>query len=162
MTEPRSAASSGAAFPYRDRTVCYIEVATGGAVTDGAGRDAYLRARAGESRLFAVWPGQHRSDLFVIDDLDAYAKALNIIHDPKRTGLADHEHRVRWSLGAREDNPKGAWVAIDVRLDCGCQIRDIAAFAAQMKAQRGWDIPTSTGWGGGGGSYSMRVRRKSL
>ncbi|WP_430495958.1 hypothetical protein ACQRWP_16900 [Micromonospora trifolii] len=34
---------------------------------------AYERAVAGTSRLFAVWPGNYSSDLFAIDDLDAYA-----------------------------------------------------------------------------------------
>ncbi|RSM60067.1 hypothetical protein DMB66_25620 [Actinoplanes sp. ATCC 53533] len=43
---------------------------------------------AGTSRLFAVWPGDYSSDLFVIDDLDAYARAVGLIHDETRTGLA--------------------------------------------------------------------------
>lgn len=160
--EPRSAAASGMDFPYGSPTTCYIEVHKDGKVTQGADHTAYERARAGESRLFAVWPGQWRSDLFVIDDLDEYARALDILHDQKRTGLADHNHKVRWVISPYEKKPDGIYVSIDVWLDCGCTVRDLDAFAAQMRKQRGWNIATSGGWGSGGGSYSMRARRRSL
>jgi hypothetical protein len=43
-------------------------------------------AKVGQSRLFAVWPGNYRSDLFVVDDLDEYARANGLIHDQERTG----------------------------------------------------------------------------
>jgi len=34
---------------------------------------AYLNAKAGTSKILAVWPGQWRSDLFIIDDLESFA-----------------------------------------------------------------------------------------
>jgi len=34
---------------------------------------AYLNAKAGVSKILAVWPGQWRSDLFIVDDLDSFA-----------------------------------------------------------------------------------------
>ncbi len=55
--EPRSAKASGKDFPYRSKTVCYIEIDKTGKVTQGADLDAYKRAVAGESTLYAVWPG---------------------------------------------------------------------------------------------------------
>ncbi|HEU0132705.1 MAG TPA: hypothetical protein VFQ85_17105 [Mycobacteriales bacterium] len=69
--------ASQAPFPYvRPGRVCYIEQ-TGEQVvqitTIGDLREAVGRARAGGSRLLAVWPGEWRSDLFLIDDLDALA-----------------------------------------------------------------------------------------
>lgn len=160
--KPRSAAAEGENFPYRLPTMCYIEVHRDGEVTHGTDGGTYERALAGKSRLFAVWPGQWHSDLFVIDDLDEYARALGIFHDQKRTGLADHDHNVRWAISPYEENPNGSYISINVWLDCGCTIRDIAVFSAQMREQRGWDIAKSGGWGSGGGSYSMRARRKSL
>lgn len=39
---------------------------------------AYFRAKCGESQLVAVWPGNWRSDLFLIDDMDEFAKANGI------------------------------------------------------------------------------------
>ncbi|WNM29206.1 hypothetical protein RKE30_01690 [Streptomyces sp. Li-HN-5-11] len=84
--EPRSAAAAGKDFPYTLDTTCYIEVHKDGRVTQGAGTDAHQRAVAGASRLFAVWPGQWRSDLFAIDDLDEFARAHGIVHDEERTG----------------------------------------------------------------------------
>ncbi|WP_093500185.1 hypothetical protein [Streptomyces sp. Ag109_O5-10] len=164
--EPRSAAAAGKDFPYTLDTTCYIEVHEDGRVTQGAGPDAYQRAVAGESRLFAVWPGQWRSDLFVIDDLDEFARAHGIVHDKERTGLADHVHDVHWSLADREQNPRSQYVSIDLRLACGCSVKDRRTFAAQMREQRGWDLAVSGGWGyhtdANGTTYTFRARRKSL
>ncbi|WP_082376320.1 hypothetical protein [Nocardiopsis sp. NRRL B-16309] len=142
--------------------MCYIEVGGGGEVSWGNGHAAYERAKRGESRLYAVWPGQWSSHLFAIDDLDQYAAAFGLVHDEKRTGLADHDHQVRWSISPYEEKPNASYVSIEVWLDCGCSIRSLKAFAKQMRDQQGWDIATTGGWGSGGGSYSMRVRRRSL
>jgi hypothetical protein len=58
-------------------------------------------------------------------------------------------------------------VSIEVTLECGCSIESIRAFAEQMRAQRGWAVATSSGWGssgalGGTRTYSLRARRTSL
>ena len=166
MSEPRSAAAMGAEFPYQLSTLCYIEVRADGSVTQGADTAAYQRALAGESRLFAVWPCNWRSDLFVFDDLDQYARGIGLIHDETRTGLADHEHQMRWKKSPYETKPNASYISIELEFDCGCEIKDLHAFAEQMRQQRGWDIATSSGWGSrrdsGGSSYNVRVRRKSL
>lgn len=69
-------------FPYRMKTVCYFEVFPDGKIeqlqTAGEKLDAYCRAKDGESNIYAVWPGQWRSDLFTIDDLDAFEKEQNL------------------------------------------------------------------------------------
>jgi hypothetical protein len=61
-----------------------------------------------------------------------------------------------------EDKTNGAYITIDVGRDCGCEIHDLPAFAKQMRVQKGWDVATTSGWGGssGGGerSYYMRAR----
>jgi hypothetical protein len=41
-------------------------------------RDATRRALAGETTLYAVWPGQWSSDLFVIDEVDKLADAIGL------------------------------------------------------------------------------------
>ncbi|MFB7631061.1 hypothetical protein ACFC0M_08935 [Streptomyces sp. NPDC056149] len=164
--EPRSAAAAGRDFPYTSRTTCYIELHTDGRVTHGADRTTYERAVAGESKLYAVWPGQWSSHLFVIDDLNEYAKAHGIKHDVQRTGLAEHAHQVRWTESGGERNPRSPYISIEVSLECGCEIQDIDVFATQMRDQKGWAVATSVGWGSssgpGGVTYSLRVRRKSL
>ncbi len=149
-------------FPYTLSTMCYIEVRNDGEVLWGGGHEAYERVRRGECRLYAVWPGQWSSHLFAIDDLDQYAAAFGLVHDEKRTGLADHQHEVSWSVSPYEKRPNGSYVSIEVQLGCGCSIRDLKAFAKQMREQRGWDVATTTGWGSAGDTYSIRVRRTSL
>lgn len=73
----RSAKETGC-FPYSCGQVCYIEVSPDGAVTQlstvGEKRSAYINAQAGVSKILAVWPGRWRSDLFIIDDLDAFSE----------------------------------------------------------------------------------------
>ncbi len=166
MAEPRSAGALGTEFPYRLRTMCYVEVAADGRVSQGSDEAAYRRALAGESRLFAVWPGDYRSDLFAIDDLDQFARGMGWVHDEARTGLVEHDHQVRWEVDDVERNPNGVYIWVRVWLDCGCSIHDRRVFAKHMQAQRGWDIALTGGGGsssdGSGTSYSMRVRRKSL
>lgn len=169
MNNARQASHSGVDFPYTDKTTCVIEIHTDGTVSQGGGAEPLRRARDGESRLFAVWPGEWRSDLFAIDDLDEYARALGILPDPERTGLQDHEHDVAWELCKYgNSSPKAAWITIDVELHCGCVVADLDTFAKHMNEQRGWNVATSSGSGSshnvltGKRTYSMRVRRLSL
>ncbi|MEV0049467.1 hypothetical protein AB0H34_03100 [Saccharopolyspora shandongensis] len=147
--------------------MCYIETTSDGVVTWGADSSAYKRALSGASRLYAVWPGRWSSHLFAIDDIDQYARAWGIVHDEKRTGLAEHEHQVQWSVSPYEDKSNGTYISIDVQLHCGCAIRDLKTFSSQMRQQKGWDIATTAGWGSSGSestgyTYSLRARRKSL
>ncbi|MEV7353292.1 hypothetical protein AB0N48_30665 [Micromonospora chalcea] len=54
MGKPRSAAAVGKDFPYDVPTTCFIEVSNDGSVSQGVDVQAYERAVAGTSRLFAV------------------------------------------------------------------------------------------------------------
>jgi hypothetical protein len=68
-------------FPYLSNKVCYIVVRDGLPVQlryrDGI-RQAIQDASADKCALFAVWPGEWRSDLFRIDDLHAAARAFKV------------------------------------------------------------------------------------
>ena len=71
-------------FPYDSNLVCYIELTKDGKMEQVQNyvadkRSVYWRVKNGESKLYAVWPGQWRSDLFVINDIDAYGKAYKAI-----------------------------------------------------------------------------------
>ncbi|MFV0127055.1 hypothetical protein ACLGI4_04950 [Streptomyces sp. HMX112] len=159
--EPRSTAAAGKDFPYTARTTCYIEVHGDGTVTNGNDRAAYERALAGTSRLFAVWPGEWSSHLFVIDDLDEYAKAHGIKHDEERTGLKEHVHDVRSEKASYgNDNPRSPYISIRVLLRCGCSIHDLDAFAAQMKDQQAWVVATSGGRGSSSGPEGTARRSR--
>ena len=83
----RSAKEVSADFPYCMSTICYIEVDKNDNVSqlphknksDRPGLlEAYRRAVAETTTLYAVWPGNWSSDLFVIDDLNAFAKKFNL------------------------------------------------------------------------------------
>ena len=79
MRQPRSAKTNP--FPYRGSLVCYLSLDAAGSLTQvghdfSSAAEAYRRAAAGEIRLYAVWPGEYSSDLFEIDDLNAFADAF--------------------------------------------------------------------------------------
>ncbi len=77
----RSAKEAGC-FPYGSKLVCYIEVFPNGEVrqisTKAEKKEALQNVLSDKSKLFAVWPGQWRSDLFLIDDLEAFADRNNL------------------------------------------------------------------------------------
>ena len=77
----RSAKETGC-FPYGSGQVCYMEVSPDGAVTQLSTIcekcSAYINAQAGISKILAVWPGRWRSDLFIIDDLDAFSEKQSL------------------------------------------------------------------------------------
>ena len=69
-------------FPYAwPGKVCYLELCDGKLLWLKARdetREAVRRAIAGESTIYAAWPGQHRTDLFLIDSPERLAVALKM------------------------------------------------------------------------------------
>lgn len=68
-------------FPYGfTGKLCYIEHVVGKPPEQVAGRpalrEALRRATCKDSTLYAAWPGQYRTDLFLIDRLDLLAAAI--------------------------------------------------------------------------------------
>lgn len=81
----RSAKEAGN-FPYTMSIVCYFEVDKNGTVQQVPHKnksdrqnllEACQRAADGTVTLYAVWPGNWKSDLFIIDDLNAFAEAFS-------------------------------------------------------------------------------------
>jgi len=75
-------------FPYSMSTVCYFEVEKKGNVSQVRHKnksdrpkvlEAYQKAVNKDTTLYAVWPGNWSSDLFIIDDLDSLAKSFDLI-----------------------------------------------------------------------------------
>ena len=56
------------------------------------------RVRSGETKLYAVWPGEWSSDLFLVDDIDEFEKGRG--PRPERLGGRDH---LRVGRRARSD-----------------------------------------------------------
>ena len=164
----RSATATGC-FPYDSKLVCYIGVKNNGEVVSVGNslsdrQTAYYSAQKGLYKLYAVWPGQYRSDLFEIDNLNELADALGI---PRADA---HIHDVQWKIN-RFDDGRSLYATIDVKLPCGCSIdkMGIRKFAADMKAQKGWEVAVSTGYSHHYSTndptsheWTINVRRRSL
>lgn len=75
-------------FPWKDRGVCYVFVSQTldvfhvGSTKDISPLNAYELAKDGKGKIVAVWPGQYRSDAFLVDDLEAYALAFGFAYKP--------------------------------------------------------------------------------
>ncbi len=70
-------------FPYGSKLVCYIELTKDKEIRQVQNyvqekRDAYYRVKNDGSKLYAVWPGQYRSDLFEIDVPYIYKKFVEL------------------------------------------------------------------------------------
>ena len=159
-------AKNESCFPYSAKTVCYIEVLKNGDVrqiynSKSEIETACLRAKNKESTIYAVWPGKYRSDLFIIDDLDALADAYGIDRDK------GHLHEVVWRLN-KNDDEKSSYASIDLEFCCGCCIGfdNIRLIANDFKKQYGWDMATSRGFSiGADGTktvYTVPIRRSTL
>lgn len=81
MAEARKASESP--FPYTSKHICYFGVDKVGNVhwiddSKSSRRAAIPFVKSGEWKLFSVWPGQWRSDLFEIDDISKFVDAYII------------------------------------------------------------------------------------
>lgn len=94
-------ASTSENFPYELATVCYLEIASDGSVTSPPEEGVATRVRSGESRLYAVWPGHYRSDLFLIDDIDEPEGVTTRV----RSGKSLHLRARRLNLDRRPSAP---------------------------------------------------------
>lgn len=70
-------------FPYESKSVCFIELKPDGTLdqvynTVNERRSVYYRVKYEGSKLYAAWPGRWQTDLFEIDDIEAYGKANNV------------------------------------------------------------------------------------
>ena len=89
----RSAKETGC-FPYNSSVVCYFEIFPDGNVKQLTNKNeklaAYVNANSGKSTIYAVWPGKWRSDLFIIDDLEAYHEGQDLLGlKPRRSSWVE-------------------------------------------------------------------------
>lgn len=67
-------------FPYSfPGLVCYFDAELQQAQDRDGLRNMVRRALAGETTIYAVWPGQYRSDMFVIDKPELLAQRLTAL-----------------------------------------------------------------------------------
>ena len=72
-------ASGQERFPYRERHVTFLRVASDGNVTQAKGigeKRAMLADLQRQDLLLAAWTGNYSTDIFVLDDREAVQSAL--------------------------------------------------------------------------------------
>jgi len=74
--------TSEAPFPHGWKRVAYFVIEDGKPRQvdhyKAVLRDVTIAAARGDAVLYAVWPGQYRSDLFEVDDLPKLGEALGV------------------------------------------------------------------------------------
>lgn len=93
-------------FPYEAKSTCFISVDGNGTVKQIHHNKmeltaAYERALSKECKLYAVWPGKYSSDLFIVDDLDAYRDS-GVDHKVILKPGADHHPHALAGLSAAQ------------------------------------------------------------
>lgn len=121
MTEIRKTSETDIAFPHGwDGGLCYFEIEKGELLwTKGRNeiRDAVRRAHAKKSQLYCAWPGRYRTDLFLVDDLKAAAKALGVdLSFPARSA---------WVPPTPEEQAKSRWRRIHIRTGAGDSVEEV-------------------------------------
>ena len=153
-------------FPYAAKNICYIEFSANGAVhqvscSKESIEEACFRVKAERATLYAVWPGQYKSDLFAVDDMDALSDAFGIEREKP------HQHIVNYYYDDFDDE-KSPYASVNISFDCGCKIsqNNIKVIASDLKKQFGWLMASTTGFGchvtDGKTVYSVRILRSSL
>lgn len=68
-------------FPYNSRRNCYIIINENGELeqiryTVQAMKDLYTQVVNNNLNIFIVWPGNYTSDIFLVDDMNAFGRAF--------------------------------------------------------------------------------------
>lgn len=147
-------------FPYKERTTCYIFVKENGDVKQVISNKTGIEEIKedllnNKGKLYAVWPGNYSSDLFLVDDTKALLMAFGLYE-------SKHIHDIEWNFSDFKKDSK-VYAYIDCKLKCGCNIDKIGIrqFAADMKKQKNWDVCV-TRYSGYGDEYTIQVKRSTL
>jgi len=157
-------ASSVECFPYKNPNNCYIEVLLDGTVRGIAHKNksdineieaAYVRVCNRESRLFCAWPGNYSTNLFEIDDLNAFADAFGFICE---TNSDEHIHSFTWEVDEKNSTSRTAYVRIKFACDCESPLYDSREkFDTFLQKHLDWSVATSRGRGGSSGAGGVEV-----
>lgn len=156
-------------FPYNLSTMCYILVSSSGSVeqithTTPEYTKAYNAVKSGTGSLYAVWPGNWRSDLFIIDDIERFGDAVGVVRSRSRRCLPDV---VNWEF-SKLDKPRENYALVDIFFSPEYNVVDIIcnhgirSIAADLEEQMGWDVATSKGSSGGSEKLTLSILRSSL
>ena len=85
-------------FPWNEKTISYIYFDKNlnsyqvGSNRDISHENAYQLAKSGEGKIIAVWPGNYRSDAFLIDDLNLYGLQFGCVKNPLPIKIVGYIH----------------------------------------------------------------------
>lgn len=118
-------------------------------------REAYVRAKSGESKLYFTWHGQYRTDMFEVDDLLQLGLAYGF-------EKCDHTHDIEWHI--HDIYERGAYFTVDVVFKCGCTFEGVDArkkLKMALKSLKGWEMSQSS-LGICNGRYTVRILKSSM
>lgn len=145
-------------FPWKDRNICYIFVnqkmnvfQVGGGNRDISHGDAYKMAKNGIGKIVAVWPGNYKSDAFLIDELDDYGAAFGLVMKPLPAKLVGYKREKKY------DTKISKFVCFYLETGDDFSLSDafVTQFAMMIQQKFGWKVALSRGFSGG---YGMSGR----
>ena len=147
-------------FPFLIKGVNYFELIDNELIDLGHEenkiKEAYLRAKNNQNKLYITWHGVHRTDMFFVDNLNQLGQAFGF-------EKPDHYHHMEWRY--RDEVARGGYITVDIIFKCGCNF-DYIGGTEQLKRdlliQKGWQMSGSGGVGGYNGKYSISVLKSSI
>ena len=115
----------------------------------------YIRARNHESKIFCAYPGNYSTDLFEIDDLNAFADAFGFMRE---TNSNEHVHSFTWEVDEKYSTSQTAYVRIKFACECESPLYDAGdGFDTFLQKHLGWSVATSKGMSGSSGAGGVEV-----
>lgn len=146
-------------FPFLSKSLCYYELLNN--KLEDLSRDetllknAYIRAKNGESKIYITWHGNYRTDMFELDNLNDFGQSFGFEQQ-------NHIHDIEWKYYDKEE--KGAYISLDIKFNCGCTFDGcggIRKLQKELLLQKGWDMSASC-LSGYNSKYIIRVRKNSI
>ncbi len=134
-------------FEWRNKRVCYLFIGLSGEVfqieKDISAQEAYSKVSANKGRLVAVWPGNWRSDAFIIDDIRTFGLTFDCIHEDLPLKIIGYSHKtIEFDTTFSKH--------VDFVIECSREVHSLPnflkRFSDKLEQEFGWTIALSRGY----------------
>lgn len=140
--------SENSDFQWQLNTMCYILVCSNLEVfqikKDISYEKAYRIAKNGGGKILAVWPGNWRSDAFLVDDLEQFALEFGCVKPSLPIEIVEYKHLKEY------DGRNLYYIDFVVKSDKDMLLLErnfLERFADEIMRKFGWKVALSKGYG---------------
>jgi len=145
-------------FPFLLEGIRYYEAKDNNLIEldnkEGLIEEAYKRANKKESKLYLTWHGEHKTDMFEVDDLYSMGLAFGF-------EKYNHDHVSDWKIVCDEGR---GYVDVEITLRCECVFDSMdwrRRLAKQLFIEKGWEMVISRG-SKYSDKYVVRIKKNTM